>query len=423
MSSDFNETPGAPRYRRPGGNSMAQLLKNPIFKLVAVVALVGGVGLAAMQLMGSKKPSDVTNLPTINAAGNPPPAGAATEVTPEYAAATREADQNRVNQARAQGDTAVPTVIDSAVMNPTVDTTVTTTETTDPLREFEALVRTNNETRNQSATGANTVNIPQPIAAPTPPINPEAVQNLAGVYRAQMDMMMGQWEPQGMNMVSTGLSNAELVSSSNENTGASSEENLGRVIVTAGSMYYGHMLMEANSDVPGPIMAQILTGPFAGARIIGSFQTFRDHLLIRFQTIVYRNKEYGADILAVNPDTSLAGVATEVDPRYLQRALIPAAAAFVKAYGDAISQPTSTVTVTGSDTTTTSTDQNSSKDAMYAGIGEAADRIGSFVDEEAAATKRLVRVAIGTPLGLFFTRAVRENSPTTTAQPAVQSAQ
>lgn len=414
MSSDFNETPGAPRYRRTGGTSFGQLLKNPVFKLVAVVALIGGVGLAGMQIMGNKRQTDATNLPTINAAAtNSAPSS---EVTPEYAAATREADQTRVNQARAVGDTAVPTVIDSAVMNPTVDTSVTTTETTDPLREFEALVRTNdsNRGRSPSINGNNPNNtMPQPIAAPTPPINPEAVQNLAGVYRAQMDMMMGQWQPQSMNMVSTGLTNAELVSTGNAGgpDSSSANEDLGRIIVTAGSMYYGHMLMEANSDIPGPIMAQILTGPFAGARIIGSFQTFREHLLIRFQTIVFRNKEYGADILAVNPDTSLAGVASEVDPRYLQRALIPAAAAFVKAYGDAISQPTSTVTVTGSDTTTTSTDQNSSKDAMYAGIGEAADRIGSFVDEEAAATKRLVRVAIGTPIGLFFTKAVHERGP------------
>lgn len=418
MSSDFNETPGAPRYRRTGGTSLNQLTKNPIFKLVAVVALVGGMGLAGMQFLGNKRNTDTTNLPTITAS-TATQVRSGTEVTPEYDAATREADQTRIDNARANGDTAVPTVIDSAVMNPTVDTTVTTQETTDPLREFEALVRSNTSGRgpapyrrgpsgNAGAPLDDPNSVPQPIAPPAAPINPEAVQNLAGVYRAQMEMMMGQWQPQPMNIMSTGVTNNDLADNANSALGDSAEDDQGRVIVPAGSMYYGHMLMEANSDIPGPIMAQILTGPFAGARIIGSFQTFREHLLIRFQTIVFRNKEYNSDILAVNPDTSLAGVASEVDPRYLQRALIPAAAAFVKAYGDSISQPTSTVTVTGSDTTTTSTDENTSKDAMYAGIGEAADRIGSFVDEEAAATKRLVRVAIGTPIGLFFAHSVRE---------------
>ena len=75
-----------------------------------------------------------------------------------------------------------------------------------------------------------------------------------------------------------------------------------------------------------------------------------------------------------------------------------------------LSEPESTVTTSGaSTTTTTSTQKSSSSDAMYAGIGEAADSISDFVDDEAAATKRLVRVAVGTPIGLFFVRSVRES--------------
>lgn len=401
MSTDFNETPGAPRYRRPGGNSFSQLMKNPIFKLVGVVVVIAGAGMAAVQFMGPKPTQEETSIPVMEGAAQTATAG--TEVTPEYDQAIREADQRRVTEARAQGDTAVPSVIDAPVMNPTVDASVTTGDNADPLREFEALVRQNEEPPPPPQA------MPQPVTPQAPAISPEAVQALAGTYRAQMDMLMNQWTPTGMDQVSTGLTNAELTQvSANDGDMANADAIQGKIIAPAGSTYYAHMLMEANSDVPGPIMAQVLTGPFAGAKVIGSFQTFRNHLMIRFQTIAFRNKEYTADILAVDPDTTLGGVVTEVDPRFMQRALLPAAAAFVKAYGETISKPSSTVTVTGSDTTTTSSDENTSKDAMYAGIGEAADRIASFADEEAAATKRLVRVAVGTPIGLFFVKAVRE---------------
>lgn len=401
MSTDFNETPGAPRYRRPGGNSFGQLMKNPIFKLVGIVALIGFAGMAGMHFVGPKPQQEQTDIPVV--AAQTQPATTAVEVTPEYAQATLEADQRRVAQARAEGDTAVPSVIDAPVMNPTVDTSVTAGETADPLREFEALVK-----HNESPPPPPQA-LPQPMAPQAPAISPEAIQALAGTYRSQMEMMMGQWTPQSMNQVSSGISNQDLVNVSNDGRGAGADAVEGKVIVPAGSIYYAHMLMEANSDIPGPIMAQILTGPFAGAKAIGSFETFRNHLMIRFKTIAFRNKEYSADILAVDPDTTLGGVVTEVDPRYMQRAILPAAAAFVKAYGETISQPTSTVSVTGSATTTTSTDESTSKDAMYAGVGEAADRIASFADEEAAATKRLVRVAVGTPIGLFFVTAVRDS--------------
>jgi intracellular multiplication protein IcmE len=401
MSTDFNETPGAPRYRRAGGTSFSQLLKNPIFKLVAVVALIGGVGMAGMQFLGTKPQRETTNIPVVQA--GPKPAGSGAEVTPEYAQALQQSDQERVAQARAEGETAVPSIIDAPVMNPTVDISVTSAENSDPLKEFEALVRRNDTPQPT----------PQPIAPPPAPINPEEIRALADAYRQQMSMFMTGWQPNGMQQVSTGISNADLIQVSADSDGASSETSeqmQGKTIAPAGSMYYAHMTMEANSDVPGPIMAQILTGPFAGGKVIGTFETFRNHLLIRFNTIVFRNKEYSADILAVDPDTTLGGVVTEVDPRFLQRALLPAAAAFVKAYGKTLSEPESTVTTSGaSTTTTTSTQKSGSSDAMYAGIGEAADSISGFVDDEAAATKRLVRVAVGTPIGLFFVKSVHEN--------------
>ena len=160
-------------------------------------------------------------------------------------------------------------------------------------------------------------------------------------------------------------------------------------------------------------MAQILTGPLKGGRAIGSFETFREHLVIRFRTVSIGDKDLTTDILALDPNTTIGGLATEVDPRYTTRVLLPAAAAFIREYGAAISKPSSTTTVSGtgsSSITTNNQDKADSRDAMYAGISAASDRVAQFVDEEAAATKRLVRVAVGTPVGLFFVSPVKEGS-------------
>src|SRR3546814_12793566 len=49
----------------------------------------------------------------------------------------------------------------------------------------------------------------------------------------------------------------------------------------AGTIVYANMVSEANSDAPGPVLATVLQGDFAGSTLIGSFQEAESALVIR----------------------------------------------------------------------------------------------------------------------------------------------
>ncbi len=402
MSTDFNETPGAPRYRRPGGGSLAQMWQNPIFKLVVVVIVLAGGSLAGVKMLSGRSGPRETVIPAPVRTGQE--GSGQEEVTQDYALAVQKGDEARAAAARATGESSVPTPLQVGVANPETASDLSGQEGQDPLKEFEAILRNGPPGNAKPDTPA--------VPAGQAQVPPEVMQNLTQGMTQQISLLMRTWTPDGMQTVASTVDEATVLRRTSAQPTGSMPRTAGGIetkpIVAAGSVYYGQMLIEANSDVPGPVMAQILTGPLAGGKAIGHFETFRNHLVITFDTVAFRSKQMDVNILALDPNTTLGGVATEVDPRYFQRVLLPAAAAFVSAYGETLSRPSSTVSVTGTGATnvTTSTDKQGSKDAVYAGIDATAGKIEQFLDEEAAATKRLVRVAVGTPIGLFFTKPV-----------------
>ena len=402
-NADFNETPGSSRYRRSSGGTFAQMWQNPIFKLVVIAVVVAGGALAGVKVLSGGREQQQSALPV---AGQTSAMGGTTEnveITQDYALEIKKNDQERAAAARMTGDSSVPVPLQYGVSEPQFDSDLSGREGYEDLKAFDALLRGDDNQQDKKIT-------PPVPAQTTPQIPPELVQNLTAAMTNQMQILMKAWTPDDLKSVRSSASEEEILAAVAPKPVDSSglmKADL-KPVVTAGSVYYGQMLIEANSDVPGPVMAQILTGPLKGGRAIGSFETFRNHLVIRFTTVSLGEKAMDTDILVLDPNTTLGGVATEVDPRYFQRVLLPAAAAFVSEYGRTLSEPTSTVTVSGTtgSNITTSTNERDAKDALYAGIGEAADKIDQFITEEGASIKRLVRVEVGTPVGLFFVKPV-----------------
>jgi len=407
MSTDFNETPGTSRYRK-SSTSLGDLWRTkPIFKLIVVLIVLGGAGLGANAYFSGSKSVETSRLPTPEATVNTDINS--TEVTPQFVKAVREQDEERANEARGTGESAIPTPLQNPVMNPSLDS-VTDEMTADPLREFEESIQSR----------VNPTPQPEPaqqqMAAPA--MAPEALQALQRQMQAQMDQISGQWSPPNMTAVTVPYKEEDVTGNRGgtpgnvpPGSGEAVASTPGKTYIPLGAVHYGQMLMEANSDVPGPVMGQILSGPLAGARVVGAFEVFRNHLLIRFNKISFRRKEINADILVLDPNTTLGGIATEVDPRYMTRVILPAASEFLRGIGETLSEDSQTVQIIGTGDTqivTTSEDKKDIEDAAMNGVEAAFDRVGQFVDEEAAATKRLVRVAVGTPIGLFFVKAVTE---------------
>jgi intracellular multiplication protein IcmE len=397
----------------------------PIFKLMIIMA---GVGLAVAAALGafSTPPapanSTLVSAPSLNEA----PGGKA---SPYFIEQNKQANAQRANQALQQGGSALPT----PVGNPVDIEDLTNPNKKDPLMEFrQETERLKEEMKQQKQVQAQQMQVLQQQVQQ--PQQQQEDDSLARAMQRQMQQLMDGWAPHSMKLVAgtaTGTAGptarADRTSERDGNNGeaaAATQANAiplaaQKPVIAAGTVNYAQLLTEANSDVPSPILAQILSGPLAGGRAIGRFKVSNDYLVMEFATVTLKGKEYTVDALALDPNTTLSGMATEVDHRYFTRILLPAAGAFVSSFGTALGQGGANTTVTGDETVISQT-AKSKTEAMYAGVGAAGTTAGQFFQNEANQTKTLVRVAVGTPLGLFFLTSVRDPDTQQNAQNQAQ---
>lgn len=191
---------------------------------------------------------------------------------------------------------------------------------------------------------------------------------------------------------------------------AYSEQQIESIILPAGTIEYGQILIEANTDAPGPVIAQIYTGPLKGARVLGSFKSTDRYMMLTFNMIVIDGINYPTQAVAINPDTTLPGVITEIDNRYLRRIVLPMAAEFVRGLTEAISQSGTTSVIISGGTVTQSSQDKDSQQEVASGISKAGERLSQILNQRASATRPMLRVAAGTPVGILFVRPVTDRN-------------
>lgn len=188
------------------------------------------------------------------------------------------------------------------------------------------------------------------------------------------------------------------------------DEQVENIIVPAGTIEYGQLLLEANTDAPGPVMAQIVSGPLRGSRVIGSFTSTEEYITLNFSTLVMDGIDYPIQAVGIDPDSTLPGVITEIDRRYFRRVILPMAAEFVKGLAEAVSDSGTTSVYISDSNVTQSTEDKNSKQEVASGLEEAGDRLSEILEEEADATKPMLRVASGTPVGILFVAPVTDTN-------------
>ncbi|NDE90327.1 MAG: hypothetical protein EB059_04200 [Alphaproteobacteria bacterium] len=377
---------------KPGvaGNLAAAWQGSPLFKMFVLVVIVGALAAAAIAIFsGNEKDlgtSSVRSAPNLTAAPG-------TNAPPAYVDAVNDASIKRAEDALQQGKSALPTPVSGEETKAGLGDTGEESQY-DPLAEFRP-------------------NTPPEAMPPIPQeaVAIEAVDTEAlSKMQSQMSSLFDSWRPAGIKVVQIQEPGQLAKQATQPAAAANNATQNSKVVVAAGTMNYGELLMEANSDAPGPILAQILSGPFAGGRAIGQFEIKREFLIIRFTKINYKKKDYSADILAVDPNTTLGGLVTEKDNRYFTRVVLPTAAAFLEGFGQALSTQSNSVVATGTQALVVQQSKQGLEDGMFRGIAEGANTVGSFLRNEAQATKPLIRVAVGTPMGLFFVNSVTDGA-------------
>ncbi len=393
--------PAAPQ-RPPGLVSRFMQLwhDNPAFKIgvVAVggLALVGGA-FAMMNNGESKLPTTVAPGQTV--AGTP-----GSDVSPEYKKVIEEANKEKAQQAMQAGNSAIPTPVGQVTqVGPKPDEAPV-----DPLAEW----RKAEAAQQQPAAPAGMPQNGAVQAVQNTAQGPDEVGPLAQAMQQQIQSLIGTWGPSQAKVVAfvqPKEQNNGQAQNANTTGQPQTKEVTKQVIVPAGEILYGQLMTEANSDVPGPILAQIVSGQLKGGRVIGKFVVSNDYLVLTFTSVSIGGHSYKIDAIALDPATTLGGMATEVDNRYFSRVVLPAAAAFVSQFGSTISQPATSTTVGANGTVVISQEKQTTKDALYAGAGSAAGTVAQFMQNEASRIQPLVRVAANTPIGVFFVSPVTKD--------------
>lgn len=410
-----------------GNESLGGLSRdNPMVKigivLGAFVAIVGGIILFGGGEKTTTAPSMVSGGAREDVVGTP-----GDKVSEAMERAIVDKNQERVEIAKRERGSAIPTPIDTDREEIVLDVEEEGVEE-DPLERWRKIQE---ERQKQQAEidrlnalgqggggGGGSVTIDGFDENAAAEKRQQSVEALASAMAEQMQALLEAQAIDGMQYITiTKPEDEEDGSRSGERAGGRSDDEGGagdteevveNILIPAGTIEYAQTLIEANTDAPGPVLAQLASGPLAGSRLIGSFTAEREYLILEFNTIVVDGISRPITAVALDPDTTLPGLATDVNKRYFRRIVIPAASAFITGMASAIAEAGSTTVSTSGDTVATEENDLDARQELFKGLEEAAAKVEEVLDDETSNVNVMIRVAAGTPMALLFIEPVTE---------------
>lgn len=420
-------------------------LKKMLIGSAAAIAVVGGLMISVGG--GGDGESSMRRAPNLDAT----PGGANQETSELYRASLRSRNEQLADMARERGESFMATPeailapldrlnaidavdIDAVAAAPVVE------EAPLPPRERRILPR------------------PTPVAAPAPMPEPEPewqdeVEEVAvetgpapeNPYIARIGGMMQAtapaFAPRPMMSISletasrNGQGEANAIVDSgpsaavqpcencNSGAGSSSDHNSSNLpMLRPGDVLYAETVNAVDSDTPSSVIAEVVTGPYKGARLVGSFQTDRNsgRMLVQFAAMTMHD---GTTVpisgVAVDGRTAETTVRSDIERRYVKRYGPVLAASFIATYAQAIAQPEQRLVDTGSGTeiiTEAPTDRQAIAAGVSAGLSTIARDVAEYAPKGPKVTLRdgwPIAVMILTPMqeAVQARAAVRASTP------------
>lgn len=402
-------------------NNSKNLLKNGKARLViGATVLVIGVGVLAGIFGSSKAPQknpQTTGISNVNSAPD-------LDVNPgssdskSYNDLQRKANEQKAAEAQKAGQTTLPVLVNNNTDNKNDAFDDLNPANVKPIKEEKPVIDTTPPAPVQAAPvqqQQQVVYVPQNNNQQ----KPEDRSNQRQAVEKQLNNYLLQWgshtskqeydltgkkpeeELNGKNGSETALTNVSASNNAQNSNGASNKK--GPAFVRAGTVVPGVMITAINSDNPGPVLAQIVTGPLKGARLIGQMRSSDTAVVIQFNqlSIPGAKQTFQINAFAVDQQTARTAMATDVDNHYFLRYGLGLAAAFVEGYGDAVQNAGSTTTTNAFGGTTTIMGDMTHKQIAESAMGKVGSKLGKELDKE---TNRAPTVTVdsGTPLGLLF---------------------
>ena len=384
--------------------------RSPVAKIGIVIGAVAVIGFVAVMFSGGKEDQNISVLPGGSSVSSAP--GTDEEVAPAYVEAVEQQNEADLDKAIAEGGSAIPVPIETP--DTRLEVPETEEETEDPLHRWRLLQEERVERQMQSREAD-----PEPVTVLDAEQQSEAITALAESMSQQMEAVLNRTNEQKDFTTKTLIDykednqNGGGANGSDPNGGADgafTEMEEVTIVVPAGKIVYGQMLLEANSDVPFTVLAQMVSGPLKGWKLLGKFTVLDkiELLGIKFNMAVNADgKQYEIKAYMLDPDTGLAAMRTDVDHRYIRRVLMPAAAEFISGFASAVADSGRTSVTVSGDTVIEEEQATTNDQEVATGVEEAADEISSILDDMGDVPVRII-IEAGTPIGVFFTENVEE---------------
>jgi type IV secretory pathway VirB10-like protein len=167
-----------------------------------------------------------------------------------------------------------------------------------------------------------------------------------------------------------------------------------------GSILYAVTEVGLNSDIPSPISALVVQGPFKGARLLGGFELQNTSLSITFDRLIPQGKlPIEIEALAVDPQTNSPSISGKVDRHFLERWGGLMAASFLEGFGEAMGNRGTTVHAYG-DVVVADRGAVSLDDVSLEALGRVGSRAATQL-EKGFDRPPTVTIPAGSPMGIL----------------------
>lgn len=158
-----------------------------------------------------------------------------------------------------------------------------------------------------------------------------------------------------------------------------------------------------------PVLGKLPTGPYAGAVLKASdgAKLAGDGVVIHFTQMAYKGVNYTVDAYALQDDTLLANVATDVNHRYMSRIVLPAVLSGIGGIGEMYRQANTQVVTNGFNTQTVRPGLPDGGAVIGSIVGGGAAQAGKVLSDDAARSPaKQVTVTKGQVVAVQFMRGV-----------------
>jgi intracellular multiplication protein IcmE len=232
--------------------------------------------------------------------------------------------------------------------------------------------------------------------------------NAMAAMQAQMRSLIQTWTPPKQQLlVFLETKPGELPVSATAATAKASEP-AKKILIAAGKIAYAETLVRSSTDVPGPMVVTILDGPAKGGRAIGQFERADDRMVVHFTSLSLPDGRTAAiDAYGVDPTTAETSLGDDVDHHYVERFVLPIAAAFVEGYGQAVARAGQVVVTSPFGGATTTMGQISARQQLFGAVGTAGQVAADLIRQNAPKGPTVVENQ-HSGVGLLFVKSVEE---------------